>query len=161
MSLLEVAAAMGANVVLVAAALSLLLTTIRADNQLAARDDRRLQLAPMLRQVRDDLRAAASARFEGETLVLPIAAGGEVRYSRQGEAWQRQIIAADAAEEVAGVYRLPEGASIAMTPVEASAGEVVRVAWSLPPEIELPNRPLPPAEEIVVAVGRDRRLLHP
>src|SRR5688500_1024246 len=77
-SLIEAVAVMGANVVLIAAALSVLMTYIRADRQLAARDDRALQLAPMMHQVRDDLHAAQSAHFDDQTLTLQMSAEGEI-----------------------------------------------------------------------------------
>lgn len=161
MSLLELVAVMGANVILVAAALSLLLTYIRADRQLAARDDRMLQLSPMMKQVRDDLRGAERAHFSDQTLTLQMLAGGETSYHEHDGAWQRLSYAENGAAELAGAYRLPEGSQLAMSPADAAAGDVVGVEWSTPAEVSLPNRPLPPAEELVVAVGRDGRLLHP
>jgi type II secretory pathway component PulJ len=160
MSLLETVAVMGANVVLVAAALSLLMTYIRADRQLAARDERMLQLSPMMKQVRDDLRGAETAHFSDQTLTLQMLAGGEASYHEHDGAWQR-LRSENGAAELAGAYRLPAGSQLAMSPTDAAAGDVVRVEWSMPAEVALPNRPLPPAEELVVAVGRDGRLLHP
>lgn len=161
MSLLETVVVMGANAVLVAAALSLLMTYIRADRQLAARDDRGLQLAPMMKQVRNDLRGAQAARWNDQILTLQMLAGDEVSYREREGTWQRLRSAENAAAELAGAYRLPIGSQLAMSPADAAAGDVVRVEWSTPAEVALPNRPLPSAEELVVAVGSDGRLLHP
>lgn len=161
MSLLETVTVMGANVVLVTAALSLLMTYIRADNQMAARDDRMLQLAPLIKQVRDDLRGAERANYNEQTLTLQMLDGNQITYAERDGAWQRQISADNPSEDVVGSYRLPQGSKLVMVPADAASGDVVRVDWSMPPEVSLPHRLDPPVEELVVTVGRDGRLLHP
>ena len=161
LSLLEMAAVIAVNAVLVAIALSLIMTFVRADDQMATRSDRRLQLSPLMRQVRTDLRAAAAVRVEDGELTMETPKRKLIRYRRRGDDWVRAIAANNGDGETAGVYRLPAGTKLAMTPESAAAGEVVRLEWRLPSAVELPNREPPPADELVVAVGSDGRLLHP
>lgn len=160
-SLLELTAVIAINAVLIGAALSLIMTFVRADDQMATRSDRRLQLSPMMRQVRTDLRAATAVRVEDGELTMETPKRKLIRYRRRSDDWVRTIATDDGDSETAGVYRLPAGTKIAMTPKSAAAGEVVRLEWRLPSAVELPNREPPPADELVVAVGSDGRLLHP
>lgn len=161
LSLLEMTAVIAVNAVLVAVALSLIMTFVRADDQMATRSDRRLQLSPMMRQARTDLRAAATVRVEDGELIVATPEMKEIRYRRRGDGWVRTIATDDGDSETSGAYRLPAGTKLAMTPASAAAGEVVRLEWRLPPAVDLPNREPPPANELVVAVGSDGRLLHP
>ena len=79
MSLIEIVAVMAANFAFVAAAVSLLLAHIRADRELTERLNRRLELAPIIASLRDDLRAANRATFDDQTLALEISEGETIR----------------------------------------------------------------------------------
>jgi hypothetical protein len=164
-SLIELTAVIATNAVFVAVAVTLLIAHIRADREITERNDRRLQLAPLLDRLRSDLRAAESAEFADQGLTLATFAGGEIRYERRDGIWQRlqrpggARNAGDAPLEFAGAFKLPKGTKLAMTPAGAAEGDLVRLEWRLPPQVRLPNREPPPAAELVVRIGSDRRLL--
>jgi hypothetical protein len=168
LTLIEMVAVMGANVVLMAAAIAALMAMSRADRNFDGRLAEIRALAPLADRLREDVHAAARVRWNDaeQTLYLNAAAGGPwIAYRGEVDRWERRVAdvedgAADG--ELSSVYRLPEGhkVNVAVEPAEAATGELVRLRWHIDPEEERPDRELPSAIEMVVTVGRDERLLH-
>lgn len=165
-SLIELLAVMGANVVLIAAAISVLVTVGHADRQFARRMNDSLAVNAMLDRLRADVHAASALRWDAtsKTLHLPSAGGAATTYRRIVDRWERRTITsediADAKGDLTAAFRLPADVAVAVEPADAAAGELVHVTLRLTPKEPRPDRQPPLAAEMVVAVGRDARLLH-
>jgi hypothetical protein len=166
MSLMELLAVMSANAVLMAAAIAALMAISRADRQFARHLDETQALAPLLDRLRDDIHAARSVRWDETEQTLHVEAIGEdasVTYRSEADRWLRRLSEQPNAPEgvITSVYRLPKRVRVAVEPADAAAGDLIHVAWRTKPDKLPPDRLPPLATEIVVAVGRNERLLHP
>jgi hypothetical protein len=166
MSLMELMAVMSANAVLMAAAIAALMAISRADRQFARHLDESQALAPLLDRLFDDIHAARSVRWEEAEQTLYLEGSGKdapITYRGELNRWVRRLSQQPNAPEgvITSVYRLPKRVQVAVEPAEAAAGELVRIAWRTKPDKSRPDRLPPLPTEIVVAVGRNERLLHP
>lgn len=165
-TLIELLAVMGANAALVAAAISVLVAVGHADRQSTRRTNDSQAVSAMLNSLREDVHAASALRWDKEAATLHLAStgGAATAYRRDADRWERRSITSEdvAAEkrELTSAFRLPADMAVAFEPTAAAAGELVHVTLRITPEEPLPDRQSVLAAEIVVAVGRDERLLH-
>lgn len=162
-SLLEVVAVMGANAALVAVAIAALTAAVRADRLFARRGDDVAALSAAMAACRTDLRAASRCDWDEAARVLTVSLpSGETiehRFVRdRAERWTRPAAGGDAV--LSGALRLPPATRLSVEPPSAAAGELVRLNFQRPAPARQSDRQPPRLAELVVAVGKDARLLH-
>jgi hypothetical protein len=168
-SLIEVTAVIGANAALTAAAISALVAIRRVDRDLSTRLVERQVVAQLAGQLRRDVRAATSLRWNDADQELAITGAGEsmLRYIACDGGWQRRQLADGQPKEtgeagaLAGAFQTPGGVGMAVSPADATAGDVVHITLRVFSEDPEGLAAPPRARELIVTVGRDTRLLNP
>jgi type II secretory pathway pseudopilin PulG len=163
MTLIEVLVVTGANAVLMATAIGAFMAISRADRTFARRLDEAQVLAPLLERLRDDIHAAGSVQWDEAKRTLNVEPDGGnspiVYRVAKGRCMRVSPPGAETEEEITE-YRLPQRAQLTVTPAESATGDLVHITWSINPAKSQAERDPPPAMEIVVAVGRNERLLY-
>jgi hypothetical protein len=162
-SLVEVMAAMSANAVLTGVAVVALLAIGRADREVNARLDDRRSLTRFAHQLRTDIHAAEQLTWDDpkRTVCLSKAGGDYIEYRADKSQWSRHSSTADeAAVELTSAFRMPRSLRVEFDPTEAGAGELIRVRLS-DATAAASDASRSRAEELIIQVGSDARLLHP
>jgi hypothetical protein len=166
MTLIELLAVMGANSILVGAAVVALVAVERADRTFDARIDHRHALLEMVQRVRQDIRGSDQVRWDEakQTLRMNMADETIIIYATFEGRCERRVLDAlafeeGAAGELTGAFRVPAILHASVKPADAKAAETVRITWASASD-EHWEKTSPPPVEILVLVGRDERLLH-
>lgn len=166
MTLIELLAVMGANSILVGAAIVALVVVGRADRTFDTRIEQRHALLEMAQRIRQDIHGADQVKWDEakQTLRMNMADETIIIYATVEGRCERRVLSAEAidegaADELTAAFRVPAGLHAIVEPADAKAAEAVRITWANASD-EPREKTAPPPVEMLVLVGRDERLLH-
>ena len=161
-SLVEVVAAMAGNAAIVGLAVVSLVALGRADRAFRDRADQRRAVSQFAEQLREDVHAAEQVAWDARqrTLRFTMSDGASIKYESDKQQWARRSIAEEGQGEgeLAGAFAVPRRFRLSIDPASAAAGQTVSIAIMVPAQHRSKDEGA--AAELVVAVGRDLRLLH-
>jgi prepilin-type N-terminal cleavage/methylation domain-containing protein len=164
-SLIEVMAVISVNAVLLGIIVAALASMGRADRSFTNQFRDAQTFSPLIARLREDIHAAIRVQWEPSKrqLLLDMPEESKIAYIVAGDRWERRSVAADKAAadgELNSAYLLSMKARAAVSPLEAAAGDLLQIRWT----IRQQSKPLPSARsatiELIAAVGHDQRLLH-
>ncbi len=156
LSLIEVSAAMIANMALMGFAITAIIALQRADRNQTDRADHQREIAQLVDRLHDDLHAANRLDWNENdgSLRLTMSPDGEVVYSRAGDRWRR--VAADGSS---ADYPRPPRLRWRVEPAQTSPGELVRIQFYAKRQSPSDEQEETIQAELAAIVGRDGRLL--